>query len=224
MRFAYGRRLEPAVRDIDLRIAAGERVALVGPNGSGKSTLLRLLAGLLRPTAGTVTLDGLDPARLPAARLASLAGFVFQDPELGFLADTVAEEIALGLEGPGRRSKPPSCSTGSGCRWSGSARGARTACPAASSAACPSRPRSPGARASSCWTSPTFGQDRRGWEAMAAIVGELVDEGTAVVAATHDERFAAHVARRRVEMASGWIVADDDPGRAGADPDHAAGA
>ena len=59
---------------------------------------------------------------------------------------------------------------------------------------------------------------------MAAIVGELVDEGTAVVAATHDERFAAQVAWRRVEMADGWIVADDGPRRAAADPGHAASA
>jgi len=60
---------------------------------------------------------------------------------------------------------------------------------------------------------PTFGQDRRGWEAMAAIVDELVGEGTAVIAATHDARFAATVARRRIEMADGWVVADDGPHR-----------
>ena len=65
---------------------------------------------------------------------------------------------------------------------------------------------------------PTFGQDRRGWEALAGILDELVDEGTAVLAATHDERFAARVADRRVEMAEGWIVADDGPGRAADEP------
>jgi len=56
---------------------------------------------------------------------------------------------------------------------------------------------------------PTFGQDRRGWEAMAVIIDELAADGIAVIAATHDERFAARVARRRVELAGGRIVADD---------------
>jgi energy-coupling factor transport system ATP-binding protein len=65
---------------------------------------------------------------------------------------------------------------------------------------------------------PTFGQDRRGWEALAAILDELVEAGTAVIAATHDERFAARVAQRRIEMADGWVVADDGPGRASAAP------
>ncbi|MEO8463613.1 MAG: cobalt ABC transporter ATP-binding protein, partial [Chloroflexota bacterium] len=56
---------------------------------------------------------------------------------------------------------------------------------------------------------PTFGQDRRGWESVVQIVDELVGEGTAVLAATHDQAFATRVADRQVEMVAGWIVADD---------------
>jgi heme exporter protein A len=51
------------LRDVDLRVEAGERVAVFGPNGAGKSTLLRVLATLIRPTAGSVRILGLDPRR-----------------------------------------------------------------------------------------------------------------------------------------------------------------
>jgi ABC-type Mn2+/Zn2+ transport system ATPase subunit len=61
--FAYG--AERVLTDVDLQVAPGEFVALVGPNGSGKSTLLRLLLGILRPDAGTVTCLGAQPPHVP---------------------------------------------------------------------------------------------------------------------------------------------------------------
>ena len=61
--FAYGD--APAVDHVGLAVDAGEFVALVGPNGSGKSTLLRLLLGILRPDAGTVTCLGAPPPHVP---------------------------------------------------------------------------------------------------------------------------------------------------------------
>lgn len=56
-----------ALRDMSIRIAAGEFCALVGPSGCGKTTLLHILAGLLRPTAGAVALPPAPPGRLPVA-------------------------------------------------------------------------------------------------------------------------------------------------------------
>jgi energy-coupling factor transport system ATP-binding protein len=211
VRFAYARGAEPVVRDVNLDIRAGERVALVGPNGSGKSTLLRLIAGLLRPSAGSILVGGADPRRLTAPLLARLTGLVFQDPELGFLGDTVAEEIGIGLE-PARargaaalleRLGMPLASFGdrSPYRLSG---GEQRRLSVATALA--RRPRL------LLLDEPTFGQDRRGWEALATILGELVESGTAMIAATHDERFATQVARRRLEMADGWVIADEGQG------------
>ena len=219
VRFAYAREAEPVVRDVGLDIRAGERVALVGPNGSGKSTLLRLIAGLLRPSAGSIRVGGVDPRRLPAPLLARLTGLVFQDPELGFIGDTVAEEIGIGLE-PARargaadlleRLGMPLASFGdrSPYRLSG---GEQRRLSVATALA--RRPRL------LLLDEPTFGQDRRGWEALATILEELVEEGTAIVAATHDERFATDVARRRLEMAVGWVIADEGQGASSGEPNE----
>ncbi|HEV8281602.1 MAG TPA: ABC transporter ATP-binding protein [Candidatus Limnocylindrales bacterium] len=67
----------PVLEDIDLAIEGGGIVALIGPNGSGKSTMLRVMAGLLAPDRGTVTLDG-EPITSPDPRI----GLVFQEPRL----------------------------------------------------------------------------------------------------------------------------------------------
>jgi NitT/TauT family transport system ATP-binding protein len=69
-----------ALADVEFDISAGEFVSIVGPSGCGKSTLLRLVAGLIRPSRGQLTVGGVDPpvARRRSGRLS----FVFQDPTL----------------------------------------------------------------------------------------------------------------------------------------------
>ena len=62
-----------AVKAIDFAIAAGERVALIGPNGAGKTTTLKMLAGLLQPSGGQISVAGFNPARRDTAFLQSIS-------------------------------------------------------------------------------------------------------------------------------------------------------
>ena len=90
------------LRGVSLSINAGEHIAIIGPNGSGKSTLARLLNGLLRPTAGTVHVRGMD-TRAPAHTrdIRRTVGMVFQHPESQMVATIVEEDVAFGPENLG---------------------------------------------------------------------------------------------------------------------------
>jgi energy-coupling factor transport system ATP-binding protein len=82
-----------ALQGIDLDLSPGDLLVIAGATGSGKSTLLRLLSGLLRPSVGTVTADGVAPgAREARGRVA----IVFQNPESQFFAETVRADVAFG--------------------------------------------------------------------------------------------------------------------------------
>ena len=100
-RFRSGDRLLTVLDSVNLAVAQGERLAILGPSGSGKSTLLALLAGLDRPTAGTVLLDGVDLGALDEDALAILrrhrVGFVFQSFQL-LPNQTATENVLLPLE------------------------------------------------------------------------------------------------------------------------------
>jgi len=101
-----------AVRSVDLTVHPGEVLLIMGPSGSGKTTLLSMLGAMLRPTSGTILVDGTDLTATPESRLPKLRattfGFIFQDFNLlGALTARENVEFALNLAGvtgaPARR-------------------------------------------------------------------------------------------------------------------------
>ena len=215
-----GRRaaLRPALHDLSLDVAPGEILALMGRNGAGKSTLLNALVGLVRPSAGTLAVAGVDPAGAKPAAIAAAAGLVPQEPGDLLYAESVAEE----------------------CRQADRDFGADPGrCAALLDELAPGVPRdrhprdlSEGQRLCLALAvvltaepplvlldEPTRGLDYLAKRRLAGIVrGLAADPGAdgrtprGIVFATHDVELVAEVATRVVVLADGEIVADGPVG------------
>jgi energy-coupling factor transport system ATP-binding protein len=199
-----------AIGGLDLEITPGEIVAVVGENGSGKTTLVKHFNGLLRPTEGSVTVDGLDAATVPIADLARHVGLVFQNPDTMLFAETVEDEVAFGL---GNISAgDPGQSVDAALREVGLLH---------RKAAYP-RSLSRGERqrlAIACVIAmkpnvivldePTTGLDARESGRVMEILGHLRQDGHTVVMVTHDMRLGVEYADRIVRMEQGRIVRDE---------------
>jgi cobalt/nickel transport system ATP-binding protein len=85
-----------ALHGVSLRVARGEKVALVGPNGAGKSTLMLHLNGIHLPAHGTVRIGGVVVDRKSVRRIRAEVGLVFQDPDDQLFSPTVFEDVAFG--------------------------------------------------------------------------------------------------------------------------------
>ena len=197
----------PALRGVTLDIAKGEIVALMGRNGAGKSTLLSTLVGLRRPDAGTVRIDGVDPATLTGPRLIGRIGLVPQDSTDLLQRDSVAAECA------------------DADRDAGVTPGSTAALLARIAPEIPgdSHPRdlSEGQRlvlalavvlvatpAVLLLDEPTRGLDYPTKERLSDLLRDLAASGHAIVVATHDVELAAETATRVVVLAEGEVVAD----------------
>lgn len=89
--FSYVSALRPALAGISLSIRAGETVGFVGPSGSGKTTMVKLLAGLYRPSTGSVTINGTDLTTVDMAQFRRRIGLVAQETQL--FAGTIRENL-----------------------------------------------------------------------------------------------------------------------------------
>ncbi|MFD4020085.1 ABC transporter ATP-binding protein [Streptomyces sindenensis] len=201
-----------ALRRVTLAVAPGETVALMGRNGAGKSTLLGALVGMIEPTAGTVRVGGLAPARTDPRAMVRRVGLVPQEPRDLLYADTVAAECAAAdldagaaegtcralvselLPGVGDDTHPRDLSEGQ-----------RLAL--ALALVLTGRP------PLLLLDEPTRGLDYAAKARLVGVLRGLAAEGHAIVLATHDVELAAELAHRVVILADGEVVADGPTGR-----------
>ena len=94
--FRYADDLPYVLKDVNLKIRHGDLIAVLGRNGVGKSTLIKHAIGLLKPTEGTVFVEGKDTREMSVAQIARVLGFVFQSPTHMLYAPTVQEELEFG--------------------------------------------------------------------------------------------------------------------------------
>jgi putative ABC transport system ATP-binding protein len=209
--YRTGKLAYPALRGVDLTIEEGEMVAIVGPSGSGKTTLLGLLAGLDRPTAGTVYLDGEELGALDedarARMRAEKIGFVFQSfqliPTLTALENV---QVPLELRGEAANGRAADLLARVGLQDRGDHYPAQLSGGeqqrVALARAFSTRPKVLFA------DEPTGNLDARTGAGVIDLMVELNrDLGTTLVLVTHDLDLAAR-ARRTIRLADGRIVAD----------------
>ncbi|MCG3417638.1 ABC transporter ATP-binding protein [Oceanobacillus jordanicus] len=92
------RKRVPIIKDLQMQIRQGERIALVGSNGAGKSTILKLISGLLKPLSGEICFQGNSTIKTSPEKLAEKIAYIYQKPEEMFIEDEVVKDVAFFLK------------------------------------------------------------------------------------------------------------------------------
>jgi energy-coupling factor transport system ATP-binding protein len=198
------------LHDIDLDVGRGEFLAVVGANGAGKTSLIQAIAGVVPPPRGSVHLGGLDVGRADIRTLSSRIGFVFQNPEHQFIANTVFDELAHGLRLQRLPDDEVHRRTEALLERFGLTAKARTH-PFLLSGGQKRRLSVGTALVAGApvlaLDEPTFGQDRARADELLGLLRELNREGTTIIVVTHDMQLVAEYADSMVVMAGGRILA-----------------
>jgi energy-coupling factor transport system ATP-binding protein len=204
--YLYPRSEVAALEAVSATVTRGRALAITGPNGSGKSTLAMLLAGLVRPQRGEVRAYGENPSRLSPRALVRLIGTVFQDPEHQLVAGRVDDELRIGPRAIGlangeierrvrellERLDLEKLAAANPFTLSGGEKRRLSVGTALAT--------SPGALV---LDEPTFGQDRRTFAELLALLAEYRDGGGAIAFASHDELFVDAFADERLRLEGG---------------------
>ena len=199
------------LRDVSLKINDGEFVAIMGENGAGKTTLVKMFNGLLKPTEGKVSVDGVDTSEKSVAQLSRDVGLIFQNPDHQLFAETVAEELSFSLRNFGfaedviERRVTTLLSTLDLDRY-------RSSSPFILSGGERKRV---ALAAILVWDpkhiimdEPTIGQDYLQKDRLRNFIVQLVSQGKTIVTVTHDVEFVAECKPRVVLLSRGRIIGD----------------
>jgi energy-coupling factor transport system ATP-binding protein len=202
-----------ALKGVSMVIKNGEFVAIMGQNGAGKTTLVKHFNGLLKPSEGTVRVDGVETTKTSVAALARNVGFVFQNPDHQLFSETVEEEVAFALKNFGFEAEV----TEQRITWALNLLGLtqyRKTSPFLLSGGERKRVALASVLA---WNpnmlildEPTIGQDHQQKEKLRQFVVQMQTQGKTVVIVTHDVEFVAESNPRVVLMKEGTIVADGE--------------
>lgn len=210
VRYSYASKVE-ALKGVSLTIKDGEFVAIMGQNGAGKSTFVKHFNGLLKPSQGTVKVDGVETTKTSVAKLARNVGFVFQNPDHQLFSETVEEEIGFALKNFGFEPKVIEERVTWALELLSIAQYRKT-----SPFLLSGGERKRVALASVlAWDpqmlvldEPTIGQDHEQKEKLRQFIMQMQTQKKTIVAVTHDVEFVAECNPRVVLMKEGKIVAD----------------
>lgn len=203
-----------ALREANLTINRGEIIGIIGQNGSGKTTLVKHFNGLLKPTRGKVLVKGKDTAPLKVQELATIVGYVFQNPNHQLFAKTVQDELDFGPRNLGvpaeevieRREKAIEFFNLQSLR---EFHPYRIGFPLRKLVGM-----------ASIYTmrpdvfvldEPTTGQDNVTTRIVYRLIENLRDEGATIVCVAHDMILLAEVVERMVVLRDSYIIADTTP-------------
>jgi len=210
--FTYPNGVE-ALQNVSLVVEDGEFVAIMGQNGAGKTTLVKHFNGLLRPSQGTVRVDGVETTKTSVAAMARKVGFVFQNPDHQLFSETVEEEVAFALKNFGFEEEAVQKRVTWALNLLGLTQYRKT-----SPFMLSGGERKRVALASVlAWDpeilildEPTIGQDHQQKEKLRQFIVQMQTQRKTVVIVTHDVEFVAECNPRVVLMKEGRIVADGE--------------
>ncbi len=206
--FAYDKK--NILENINFNINDGEFIAIVGRNGAGKTTLMKLFNGLLKPTSGTVIVEGLDTKISKTSELARKVGFLFQNPDRQICRNTVKDEIEFGLKcifSDKNEIEKRSKETIDSFEFSAEkdpfslSRGERQKVALASVLALSPK--------ILVLDEPTTGLDYKECMQIMEVIKALNDKGTTVIMVCHDMELVTDFAQRVIVIGDGGVLADD---------------
>ena len=203
-----------ALGGVDLKVEHGEIIGIIGQNGSGKTTLTKLFNGLLKPTDGTVIINGIDTAKNTVQQMAPHVGYVFQNPNHQLFARTVQMELEFGPRNIGVPEDEIQTRVAEAVEFFGlqdyiEEHPYRVSFPIRKLVGIASivamRP------PIIIFDEPSTGQDHNTTQIINNLMRRMREQGTTVVCVSHDMPLLADVVERVIVMKSTEIIADATP-------------